>query len=255
MIAAGGPGLQEAERVALGLLHRLEAVLELVGGLAEHDGATDLGVEAGPLISMSSDIALAQRAALHGARHERRAHAHRRGAAQEDALLAAEAQPLLLGQGGHVDIAHPRPDALQHRREDLVLQGGAALDQRNLLGTLDASMRSMASVASTKVAPRQARLDPGDEGVGEGALRDVADRAIAAALERGERSSSRPVIAAGLARSSARFGRMPPGVAARTGAGRASTPAGRDWCRRRTVGSPSEEVLWRMGRDTPLGMH
>ena len=134
------PGFINRERVVLRLPHRLEAVDQLVRGLAEHERARDLGEEAAGAVVLDQQhemVAGFERAALEVARRERRLLADRRGVAEEDALLAAEHPAGVLGERGHVVVGHAGLDCRSDLREDRILHLAAALDQADLLLALD----------------------------------------------------------------------------------------------------------------------
>src|SRR5262249_60171061 len=121
-----------------------------------------------------------ERAALHMARREPRGLADRRRGAEKNALLAAEHLALVLGERGHVDVAHAGFDRFCNLREDLVLHLGAARDQADLLLALD---RLEAVDEISRIDERRAReplLEPRHECVRHAAWANEADGAIAA---------------------------------------------------------------------------
>src|SRR5204863_2114782 len=88
-IGAGGARLELAQGVRLRLLHRLEAVDQLVRGLAEHDGAGDLGIEAARAVVLDQQaevLAGLELARLLMAVEEARGLAERRRGAEKEAL-------------------------------------------------------------------------------------------------------------------------------------------------------------------------
>src|SRR5215510_16468671 len=82
-------------------------------------------------------VARLERATLHVAWRKPRGLPDRRRGAEEDALLAAEHLAFVLRERGHVDVAHAGLYAAHHLGEDRVLHLAAALDQADLLRTLD----------------------------------------------------------------------------------------------------------------------
>ena len=175
----------------LRFLDSLEPVDHLVRGLAEHDGAGDLGVEAARPVVLDQQremLAGFERAALLMAVDEIGALAERRRAAEEQPLLAAEHPPLVLGERGHLGVAHARANLLEHAGEYLVLHQGGAADQRDLLLALDRleAVDELGRVDELG-APAEVVLDALNEAVRHRALADKPDGAAAAVLERIDR--------------------------------------------------------------------
>ena len=131
-IGAGCPGLEQAQGMGLRLLHRFEAVDQFVRGLAEHDGAGDLRIEAAGSVVLdqqSEVLAGLERPRLQMAIDEARCLAERRRRPEEKALLAAEEPAFVLRQRGNVIVGHAGPDLLQHAVENLVLHLRSLADE------------------------------------------------------------------------------------------------------------------------------
>src|SRR4029079_90675 len=118
------------------LLHGFEAVDQLVRGLAQHDGAGDLGIEAAGTVVLDQQgevLAGLERARLQVPIDEARRLAERRRRSEEQTLLAAEETAFVLRQRRNVIVAHAGPDLLQYAGENLVLHLRRFADERPFL--------------------------------------------------------------------------------------------------------------------------
>src|SRR5207245_1378964 len=117
-----------------------KCVSQLGGGFAEDDRSRNFGIEATWPVNFDQQgevVASLKRPALHVARNEGRPGPERGGAAEENALFAAEHLALALGDRGDVDVSQPRTYLLQNFGEDFVLQPGSSPNQRDFLVAFD----------------------------------------------------------------------------------------------------------------------
>ncbi len=186
-LGTGSARLEQPQRVGLRLFHLLEAVDQLVRGLAEHDGPRDLRVHAARSVVLDQQrevLAGLQRARLLMAIDKARGLPERRRGAEEEALLAAEDPALVLRERCDLVVGHAGADLLQHASEDLVLHLGALADEVLLLRALDRlePVDELGRVDELGIAV-ELTLDARHELIRHGAVADPADGAIAAALE------------------------------------------------------------------------
>ena len=170
----------------LRIAHDREGVAQFLRGLAEHDGARELGVVAARAVVLDQQrhvVAALHDAALVMASAQDRGLAERRRRAAEQALLAAEQFALVLRERGEVAVAHAGLDRGHHLGPLRVLHGGGAADQRDFLGALD-RLDAVDEVGGVdEGGARHLLLDHAHEVVLQPAAPEPADGLVAAALE------------------------------------------------------------------------
>src|SRR4051812_24808848 len=173
--------------MGLCLLHRLEAVDQLVRSLAEHDGAGNLRIEAAGTVVLDQQgemLAGHERTRLQVPVDEARRLAERRRRSEEQTLLAAEEPTFVLRQRGNVIVAHAGPDLLQYAVENLVLHLRRFPYQRPFLVALDRLevVDEFGRIHEFGLA-LELMFDTRHELVRHRPAADPADGAVAAALE------------------------------------------------------------------------
>src|SRR5215510_5333550 len=182
-------GLEQTQRVRLRLLHRFEAVDELVRRLAQNDGARDLGVHASRTVVFDQHrevLAGSELPSLKVVVDKARRLSERRRRAEKNPLHAAAQAALVLGQCGEIITAHARLDLLEHARKDRILHFSTFADELLFLLALDGfeMVDEFGRIDECRLA-RNLVLDARDEFMRHRAAADPADGAIPAMPELG----------------------------------------------------------------------